>query len=71
MVTDIASLDIASNASDPLPEKRSKTFEPVIENCNQLKRVSLTNDFVGLSSSLEGNLNFDPLNNPELIRNEL
>jgi len=70
MVTDIAPLDIASNASDPLPEKRSRTFDPEIENCIQLNRVSLTIDLVGLSPSLEGNLNFNPLNNPELIRNE-
>jgi len=70
MVTDIAFLDIASNASDPLPEKRSRTFEPEIENCNQLNKVSLTIDLVGLSPSLEGNLNFNPLNDPELIRNE-
>ena len=70
MVTDIASLDNASNASDPLPEKRSRTFDPGIANCNQLNRVSLTIDLVGLNPSLEGNLNFNPLYNPEPIRNE-
>jgi len=70
IVTDIASLDIASNAREPLPAKRSKTLEPLIENCNQLNRVSFTDDLVGLSPSIEGNLNFSPLNKPELIRNE-
>jgi len=70
MVTVIASLEIASNASDPLPENKSKTLEPLIENCNQLNRVSFTDDLVGLSPSIEGNLNFSPLNKPELIRNE-
>ena len=70
MVTEIASLDIDSNASDPLPEKRSRTFDPGISNCNQLNKVSLTIDLVGLSPSLEGKLNFNPLCNPEPIRNE-